>query len=195
MAGIITLTVDSMTKEVPLELSMQMAIAATEGYISATDISFAYVEDECTIDKAAAGFDAANFVASDDQMILIETTSGLNDGLYTIASDADQKITLAAGDVLTTETAAAAGTVTLTCVEVYKITPTRGPGKLFIFYTEGTPDAGELGMIPCVLDGDYWAAKNTHYKQFTATVASPAMCILFIETAPYYKTMEVYTFS
>ena len=185
MAGIITLTVDSMTKEVPLELSMQMAIAATEGYKSATDISFAFVDGACTI--TGTGFTAANFVASDNQMILVESTSGVNDGLYTIASDEDTVITLGATDVLTTETAAAAGTVKLTCVEVYKITPTRGTGKLFIFYTEGTPDAGALGMIPCILNGDYWVAKNTHYKQFTATVASPAMCILFIETAPYLQ--------
>lgn len=187
MAGIITLTIDSMTKEVPLEISLQEPTSDTEGRVSATDISFAYVEDACTITSVAAALIGTQHFVNAKEMVLVESTSGLNDGLYTIESVAEGAITLHKDVVLTTETAAAAGTVTVTCVAVYKITPTRGTGKLLIFYTDGIVSDGALGMIPCVLNGDYWAAKNAHYKQFTATVATPAECILFLETAPYLQ--------
>ena len=186
MAGLITVTNPSLTKEVPVELDPSPVTATVDGYISDDGISFAFVDGACTI-SIAAGFDAAGFDGSDDQVILVESTSGVNDGIYTIASDADTVITLSAADVLITETAAAAGAVVLTCIGIFKIKPTRPTSKLLIFYTEGVEAGGELGMIPCILNGDYWAAKNTLYTQFTATVASPAYCVLFVETAPYLQ--------
>ena len=185
MAGLITVTNSSMTKEVPVELDPSPVTATVDGYKSATDISFAYVAAACTI--TGTGFTAAGFDGSDDQVILVESTSKVNDGIYTIASDTDTVITLSATDVLITETAAAAGTVKLTCIGIFKIKPTRATAKLLIFYTEGVEAAGELGMIPCILNGDYWVAKNTLYTQFTATVATPAYCVLFVETAPYLQ--------
>lgn len=185
MAGVITATINSMTKETPVGPVLQPVISTTEGYKSATDISFAFVDGACTI--TGTGFTAANFVASDDEMILVESTSGVNDGLYTIASDEDTVITLSATDVLTSETAAAAGTVKLTCVAVYKIKPTRRTGQLLIIYSEGVEGTGEIGMIPCILDGDFWAAKNTHYTAFTATAVTDTTYYLWIETAPYMQ--------
>lgn len=192
MAGIIDVTVAlggmrTLTKEVPAYCDLQPVIATTEGYISAVDISFLYAAGACQINKAAAGFTAANFVASDGEMLLVESTSGVNDGLYTIVSDADQQIILGATDVITTESAAAAGTVKLTCVAVYKITPTRGTGKLLIVYSEGVEGAGEAGMIPCLINGTYWAAKNTHYTAFAATTLTATTLYLFVETAPYMQ--------
>jgi len=187
MAGKITVTNHTMVKEVPKELTWQPVIATTEGYISAVDISFLYAAGACQINKAAAGFTAANFVASDGEMLLVESTSGVNDGLYTIVSDADQQIILGATDVIATESAAAAGTVKLTCVAVFVITPTKATRNLLITYTEGVIGAGEVGMIPCVFNGSFWAAKNTLYTAFAATVATPATCVLFIETAPYMQ--------
>jgi len=187
MAGIITATVNTMVKEVPKEVTIQEPTSDTEGYVSATDISFAFVDGACTIDSVAASLVTTQLFQNAKEMVLVETTSGLNDGLYTMAAAADAKITLHEDVVLTTETAAAAGTVVLTGVAVYKIKPTKPTGNLFIFYTEGVCSGGEAGMIPCILNGDYWAAKNTHYTQFAATVASPAYSGLFVETAPYLQ--------
>ncbi|MCK4321996.1 hypothetical protein KAX08_05730 [candidate division WOR-3 bacterium] len=193
MAGIIDVTVAlggmrSLTKEVPAYCDLQPAIAATEGYISVATISFTHNAAAAdTINDSGNGFTTANFVASDDEMILVESTSGLNDGLYTIAGDEQGVITLLSTDVLITESAADAGTVTLTCVAVYKITPTRGTGKLLIVYSEGVEATGELGLIPCLLNGDYWAAKNPHYTQFTATTVTDTTLYLFVETAPYLQ--------
>ena len=60
--------------------------------------------------------------------IVIETTSGLNDGTYTVAARGgvkDDVLSLSSSDSLTTETAAAAGTVTLTW-RTYKPNVTTG---------------------------------------------------------------------
>lgn len=187
MAGKVTITNATIVKEVP-KLAAPVEIASTcDGYVSQTDISFNYVAGACEINAAGNGFTAAGFDGNDGEMILVITTSGLNDGIYTLAADTDAKLTLHADDVVTTETAAAAGTVVVYCVGMYKITPTKATGKLLIRYTEGTVAAGEVGMIPCVLNGSFWVAKNGDYTAFTATAASPGSYYLFIETAPYLQ--------
>jgi hypothetical protein len=193
MAGIIDVTtalggMRSLTKEVPAYCDLQPALVTTDGYISAATISFTHNAAAAdTINDSGNGFTTANFVASDDEMILVESTSGLNDGLYTIGGDEQGVITLLSTDVLITESAANAGTVTLTCVVVYKITPTRGTGKGLIVYSEGVEAIGEAGMIPCLINGSHWAAKNGHYTAFTATALTDTTLYLFVETAPYLQ--------
>ena len=182
MAGNVTITNVTLVKEVPTVVAMSAA-TAVDAYISSTGISFAYVENACTL-TIASGFDAAGFNDQASERLLISSTSGLNDGLYTImaANPTDTVITLLTGEVLTTETAAAAGTVVLYTVGVYKIKPTKGTGKLLIKIYQGTATAG---MIVSFISGSYWVAKNTELTTL-ATVATVSVDnYLFIETAPY----------
>lgn len=93
---------------------------------------------------AAAGSDPAYLTDSTNQFadkqfksempIKVVTTSGTNDGSYTIAvrGVSRGKITLASTDVLTTEAAATAGTVTISAIK-YKPE-----------YTTGCPSCGSL---------------------------------------------------
>ena len=77
--------------------------------------TIAFVEgnqDADTITDSGNGFITAGFQAGDQ--ITVVSTSGVNDGTYTIASVAAGTITLLRRNDLTTETAGAAGTVTLT---------------------------------------------------------------------------------
>lgn len=187
MAGKITVTNYTMVKEVPKLPVLQAATSTTTGYVSATDISFAYVAGACTISSVAASLITTQHFASAAEMILVSSTSKLNDGLYTMASVAEGAITLGADEVLTTESAAAAGTVVIYAVSVYVITPTKATGKLLIVYSEGLEAVGEIGMIPCVLNGSFWAAKNTLYTAFAATTVTAKTYYLFIETAPYMQ--------
>ena len=186
MAGIKTITNYTMVKEVPSLPVLAEPVNTCDGYISSAGIAFAYVAGACTL-TIASGFTAAGFDGNDGETILVSSTSGLNDGIYTIAGDTDTVLTLGATDVIATETAAAAGTVVIYGVQIYKITPTKGTGKLLIIYSEGVAATGELGMIPCVLNGSFWAAKNGDYTQFAATTVTDSTYYLFIETAPYMQ--------
>lgn len=183
MAGIITVTVNTMVKEVPKLPVLQAPSANVDGYISSAGLTFAYVAGACTI-TAASGFTVAGFDGNDGEQILV-SGSVSNDGLYTLASDTDTVLTLGADDVLVAE--AAGATVVIYCVQVYKITPTKPSRNLLIIYSEGVAAAGEIGMIPCVLNGSFWAAKNTLYTAFAATTATDSTYYLFIETAPYMQ--------
>ncbi|GAJ23516.1 unnamed protein product, partial [marine sediment metagenome] len=58
------------------------------------------------------GFVTAGFRSG--QIITVDTTSGTNDGIYTISTVTPGVITLIESDPLTTEDAATAGTVTIT---------------------------------------------------------------------------------
>ena len=74
--------------------------------------TIAFVENDAdadTITDSANGFLIAGFQPGDQ--ITITSTSGLNDGTYTIGSVVAGTITLLASNDLTTESAAAAGTV------------------------------------------------------------------------------------
>lgn len=76
----------------------------------ATTIAFAEnTQDADTITDSGNGFIIAGFQAGDQ--ITVSSTSGLNDGTYTVGSVAAGTITLLARNDLTTETAGAAGTV------------------------------------------------------------------------------------
>ena len=178
---------ENMTKEVPAVPVLQIVPSTNDGYISSTGISFAFVDGACTI-TIASGFTAANFAACDDEYILIETTSGLNDGLYLIETDTDTVITLGSSEVLVTETAAAAGTVVLNCVPIFRIYPTRPMSKGIIIYSEGVEGTGEVGMIPCLLNGTHWAADETIYTSFAVTTATDTTHYLWVETAPYVQS-------
>jgi len=80
--------------------------------ISVSETTIAFVNsDPDTITDSGSGFLTAGFEAG--QIIVITTTSGTNDGTYTIASVAAGTITLIAADSLTTENAATAGTVAI----------------------------------------------------------------------------------
>ena len=77
--------------------------------------TIAFVEnnaDADTITDSASGFLVAGFQPGDQ--ITVTSTSGVNDGSYTIGSVVAGTITLIASNDLTTETAGAAGTVTIT---------------------------------------------------------------------------------
>jgi hypothetical protein len=79
----------------------------------ATTIAFSEnTPDADTITDSGNGFLVAGFQAGDQ--ITVTSTSGLNDGTYTIGSVVAGTITLLARNDLTTETAGAAGTVTIT---------------------------------------------------------------------------------
>lgn len=192
MAGIITATINSMTKETPVGPVLQAATAKSLGYKTSTGISVDKTGTTYTF-NIASGFTAAGFTGCDGEMILVSSTSGLNDGLYTLVSDTDTVLTVT--EAVVTETAAAAGTVVIYGVAVYKIKPTRRTGQLLIIISEGIEAAGELGMIPCILNGDFWAAKNTDgkvgkgttYTAFTATTVTDTTYYLWVETAPYMQ--------
>jgi hypothetical protein len=85
---------------------------------SATTISFAAVSGDtpAKINDSANGFADKHFRS--EQPIKIETTSGTNDGTYTIAARGVSRgtLTLSSDDSLTTEAAATAGTVTISDV-------------------------------------------------------------------------------
>lgn len=78
--------------------------------VSLTTIAFVNSNPD-TITDSASGFLTAGFEPG--QIIIVTTTSGTNDGVYTIASVAAGTITLIAADSLTTENAATAGTVAM----------------------------------------------------------------------------------
>lgn len=185
MAGIITVTVNTMTKEVPKSPTLQAPTANCDGYVTQTDISFNVSGTTYSLDAAGNGFSGGGFDGNDGEQILVITTSGLNDGLYTLVADTDAKLTVT--EVVTVETAAAAGTVVVYGVQVYKITPTKATRNLLIIYSEGVEAAGEAGMIPCVLNGSFWAANNDLYTAFAATTGTDKTWYLFIETAPYMQ--------
>ena len=195
MAGIIDVTVAlngmrTMVKEVPVIPDLQPVISTTTGYVSATDISFAYVAGACTITSVAASLITTQHFASAKEMILVSSTSGLNDGLYTMESVAEGAITLHADEVLTTESAGAAGTVVIYAVAVYKITPTKRMGQGLIIYSEGLEAAGEVGMIPCILNGAFWAANAGLYTAFAATAVTGTphgTHYLWVETAKFLQ--------
>ena len=175
------ITNTTLVKETPVVATF--VAADSTGYKTNTDISFAFVDGACTI--TGTGFTAAGLAtAVDGQRLLVSSTSGLNDGLYTIvdSNPTDTVITLAAGEVLTTETAAAAGTVVLYTVAVYKIKPTKATAKLLIKIFEG---GGEAGMIVSFISGSYWVAQNTELTTLATTVTESVDNYLFIETAPY----------
>ena len=193
MAGKITVTNYTMVKEVPVLPVLQPATALTTGYISVTTISFAKsaaATPVYSIDDSGNGIVAAGFTGCDGEMILVECVNGadpdgVNDGLYTIVSDEIGQLVVI--EPVITQTAAAAGTVTVTGVAVYKITPTKEAGKLLIVYSEGVEAEGEIGMVPCAINGVFWAAKSTLYTAFAATTVIDSTYYLFIETAPYMQ--------
>jgi len=88
-------------------------VAATIGFVAIAGTAPAYLTD------SAARFGEKQFKS--EMLIRIVTSSGTNDGDYTIAARGVSRgeITLKSTDVLTTETAATAGTVTISRV-IYK---------------------------------------------------------------------------
>ena len=180
MAGNVTITNVTLVKETPTVVAMSAATAC-DGYISSTGISFAKTARTISI---ASGFTAAGFDDAANERLLVSSTSGLNDGLYTIGAvnPTDTVITLAAGEVLTTELAAAAGTVVLYTVAVYKIKPTKPTGRLLIKIFEGV---GGAGMIVSFKSGSFWASQNAELTTLATTVTESVDNYLFIETAPY----------
>ena len=79
----------------------------------ATTIAFSENDASAdTITDSANGFLIAGFQAGDQ--ITVSSTSGLNDGTYTIGSVVAGTITLLSRNDITTETAGAAGTVKIT---------------------------------------------------------------------------------
>jgi hypothetical protein len=191
MAGKINVTVAlggmvTMVKETPATLNLQPALSTCVGYISSAGITFAYVAGACTL-TIASGFTAAGFTGMDGEQILI-SGSGKNDGLYTLASDTDTVLTLSAADVLVAE--AAGATVVIYGVQVYKITPTKKNENLLIVYSEGLEAAGEVGMIPCILNGAFWAANAGLYTAFAATAVTGTphgTYYLWVETSKFLQ--------
>jgi len=193
MAGIIDVTVAlngmrNMVKEVPAVPDLQPATAKSLGYISAATISFAKsaaATPVYSIDDSGSGFVVAGFDGCDGEMILVSSTSKLNDGLYTLVSDVAGKLVVV--EPVITETAAAAGTVVIYGVAVYKITPTKGMEHGLIIYSEGVEAAGELGMIPCILNGAFWAANEGLYTAFAATLVTDTTSYLWVETGKFLQ--------
>ena len=198
MAGQIEVTValggmETLAREVPATLDLQPALSTCLGYISQSDISFADTAGVYTIVAAGNGFTAAHFAGNDGEQILVSssggTNSGVNDGLYTLVSDTDGTLTVT--EKVVTQSAAAAGTVVIYGVQVYNITPTRKTESLLIVYSEGLEAAGEVGMIPCVLNGDFWAANEGLYTAFAATAVSGTphgTYYLWIPTGKYLQS-------
>jgi hypothetical protein len=93
--------------------------AATIAFVAATSIDPAYLTDSQYL------FGEKNFKSG--MTLRVETTSGTNDGDYTITTGGVSRgvILLSDSDSLTTETAATAGTVTLSQV-IYKPSITSG---------------------------------------------------------------------
>ena len=195
MAGQIEITVAlngmrTLEREVPALPVLQPALSTCIGYISQADISFADTAGTYTIDAAGSGFTAAAFNGNDGEQILVSssggTNSGVNDGLYTLVSDADAQLVVT--EKVITQSAAAAGTVVIYGVQVYNITPTRKTENLLIVYSEGVEAGGEAGMIPCVLNGDFWAANEGLYTAFAATVGTDVTYYLWIPTGKYLQS-------
>ena len=189
MAGQIEITValggmKTMVKEVPVLPDLQPALSTCLGYISSAGITFAFVDGACTL-TIASGFTVAGFAGMDGEQILV-SGSTYNDGLYTLASDTDKVLTLSAADVLVDE--AAGDTIVIYGVQVFNITPTKGMEHGLIVYSEGLEAGGEVGMIPCILNGDFWAANNGLYTAFAATATTAAIYYLWIETAKYLQS-------
>jgi len=187
MAGKINVTVAlngmrTMVKEVPVCPDLQPATALTLGYKSSAGISFAAADKSINI---ASGFTAAGFDGSDGEMILI-SGSGKNDGLYTLVSDTDTKLIVVESIV----EEAAGATVVIYGVAVYKITPTKGMEHGLIVYSEGLEAAGEVGMIPCILNGAFWAANAGLYTAFAATAVTGTggTHYLWVETAKFLQS-------
>lgn len=177
MAGNVDITNVTLVKETPTVVAMSVATACN-AYKTGTDISFAKTARTIT----GTGFTTAGFADMEGERILVSSTSGLNDGLYTILTDIDTVITLAVGDVLADETAAQAGTVVLYLVAVYKIKPTKPISRLLIKIYEG---GGNEGMIVSFISGSFWASNNAELTTLTTTVTESDDNYLFIETAPY----------
>jgi len=194
MAGQIEITVAlggmiTMEKGVPAEPNLQPALSTCIGYITSAGITFVDTAGVYTI-HVASGFTAAHFAGNDGEQILVSSSggsnSGVNDGLYTIVSDTDTDLTVT--EKVVTQSTAEAGTVVIYGVQVFNITPTKKMGQGLILYSEGLEADGEVGMIPCVLNGDFWAASNGLYTAFAATTATKAVAYLWIETAKYLNS-------
>lgn len=194
MAGIVDVTVAlggmvTMERETPALPVLQAATAKSLGYITQADISFnatGATPNVYSIDAAGSGFTAAGFDGCDGELILVSSTSGLNDGLYTLVSDTDAKLTVV--EPVTVETAVAAGTVVIYGVAVFQLTPTKKSENLLVIYSEGVEAAGELGMIPCAINGDFWAASTPLYTAFTATTVTDSTYYLVMETGKFLKS-------
>lgn len=190
MAGQIEVTVAlngmrTMVREVPVCPDLQPALSTCIGYISQADISFADTAGTYSIDAAGSGFTAAGFNGNDGEQILVSSTSKLNDGLYTLVSDADAQLVVT--EPVVDETAGHAGTVVIYGVQVYNITPTKGMEHGLIVYSEGLEAAGEVGMIPCALNGAFWAANAGLYTAFAATEVTDGTHYLWIETGKFLQ--------
>ena len=184
MAGQISVTVAlggmrTMVKEVPACPDLQPALETCKGYISSDGISFAVADKSINI---ANGFTAAGFNGNDGEQILI-SGSGKNDGLYTLVSDADTKLVVT--EAVVEEVAGA--TVVIYGVQVYKITPTKKNENMLIVYSEGLEAAGEVGMIPCILNGAFWAANAGLYTAFAATAVTGTTHYLWVETSKFLQ--------
>jgi len=187
MAGQIEITValggmKTMVKEVPVLPDLQPALPTCDGYISSAGISFVDTAGVYTL-HIAAGFTAAGFDGNDGHQILV-SGSTYNDGLYTLVSDTDTDLTVTEAVIAE----AAGDTVVIYGVQVYNITPTKGMEHGLIVYSEGLEAGGEVGMIPCILNGDFWAANNGLYTAFAATATTAAIYYLWIETAKYLQS-------
>lgn len=80
--------------------------------VSVSETTIAFVDSNPdTITDSGSGFVTAGFKIG--QIIIVTTTSGTNDGVYTIASVTAGTITLIAANALTAENAATAGTVAI----------------------------------------------------------------------------------
>ena len=92
--------------------------AWTDEQYAATSISFAAVSGTtpAKINDSANKFADKKFKS--EQQFSIVTTSGTNDGVYTVAARGVSRgtLTLSSSDTLTTENAATAGTVTISAV-------------------------------------------------------------------------------
>ena len=100
----------------PLAFTFQFLITASgtpeQLQVKRRATTIAFVENDAaadTITDSANGFLIAGFQAGDQ--ITVSSTSALNDGTYTIGSVVAGTITLLSRNDITTETAAAAGTV------------------------------------------------------------------------------------
>ena len=185
MAGQIEITValggmETMSREVPVCPILQPALSTCLGYITGTGISFAAADKSINI---ASGFSAAHFDGNDGEQILISGSTS-NNGLYTIVSDEDAKIIVE--EAIVEE--AAGDTVVIYGVQVYNITPTKKCEQMLLIYSEGVEAAGEVGMIPCVLNGDFWAANDGLYTAFAATAVTDETHYLWIPTAKYLQS-------
>lgn len=190
MAGIVDVTVAlggmvTMERETPALPVLQAATAKSLGYKTSAGISFDKTGTTYTI-NIASGFTAAGFTGCDGELILVSSTSGLNDGIYTIVSDTDTCLTVT--EAVQTESAGDAGTVVIYGVAVFQLTPTKKSENLLIIYSEGVEAVGELGMIPCAINGDFWAASTPLYTAFTATTVTDSTYYLVIETGKYLKS-------